>query len=555
MRNLLSLIIVSLMACAFCESAEVMHPINIIPRPDRIELSKGFFEVTPETTILVSKDAENIARYTRDLLEPATGYSLPIKRISQDQAKSNAIFLTITGADKSIGAEGYKLTVSPDSLAIQASEQAGLFYGIQTLRQLLPFQIESRERVSDTKWIIPSVTITDSPRFKWRGMHLDVGRHMFSVEFIKKYIDLMAMHKMNVFHWHLTEDQGWRIQIKKYPKLTEIGSKRSATPIPSNRNRLDGTPYGGFYTQEEIAGIVAYAAERYINVVPEIELPGHSVAALAAYPKLGCTGGPYKVRRKWGVAHDVYCAGNEAVYAFLEDVLTEVLELFPGKYIHIGGDECPKTRWKTCPECQSMIEAQGLKNEHELQSYFIERVGKFLTRNDRRLIGWDEILEGGLAPNATVMSWRGVKGGIKAAGMGHDVVMTPTSHCYFDYYQSQDKAGEPPAIGGFLPLKKVYSFNPIPPELTPDRIGHILGAQGNVWTEYMPNSKQVEYMAFPRACALAEVLWSGPGSQNYDDFLGRLDPLLQRLKLLEVNFREPKRDIHTLQQKNSPDEK
>ena len=443
-----------------CTSSGIGKPINIIPLPNKIETTDGFFKITSKTKILVSTEAENeIAEYTRDLFKTAMGYSLSIHKASKDAARSGSLSLNITEEKKSLGPEGYELKVSPKSMVIASSTKAGLFYGIQTLRQLLPPEIDKPSRVSRrVKWKVPCVKITDKPQFKWRGMHLDVGRHLFPVDFIKKYLDLIALHKMNTFHWHLTEDQGWRIEIKKYPKLTEIGSKRSATPILSNRRKLDGKPYGGFYTQKEIKEIVKYAAVRFINVVPEIELPGHSVAALASYPHLGCRKIPYKVQTRWGVAKDVYCAGNEEVYTFLENVFQEVLDLFPSEFIHIGGDECPKDRWKACAQCQAKIKEAGLKDEYELQSYFVKRIGKFLSKNKRRFIGWDEILEGGLAPGAIVMSWRGVIGGIKAAKMGHDVVMSPKKYCYFDYYQSKNANAEPPAIGGFLPLARFINL-------------------------------------------------------------------------------------------------
>ena len=526
-----------------CTSSGIGKPINIIPLPNKIETTDGFFKITSKTKILVSTETENeIAEYTQDLFKTAMGYSLSIHKASKDATRSRALSLNITEEKKSLGPEGYELKVSPKSMVIASSTKAGLFYGIQTLRQLLPPEIDKPSRVSRrVKWKVPCVKITDKPQFKWRGMHLDVGRHLFSVDFIKKYLDLIALHKMNTFHWHLTEDQGWRIEIKKYPKLTEIGSKRSATPIPSNRRKLDGKPYGGFYTQKEIKEIVKYAAARFINVVPEIELPGHSVAALASYPHLGCRKIPYKVRTRWGVTKDVYCAGNEEVYTFLENVFQEVLDLFPSEFIHIGGDECPKDRWKACAQCQAKIKEAGLKDEYELQSYFVKRIGKFLSKNKRRFIGWDEILEGGLAPGAIVMSWRGVMGGIKAAKMGHDVVMSPTTHCYFDYYQSKNTNAEPPAIGGFLPLARVYRFNPIPSSIPANKAVHVLGGQGNVWTEYIPDSKQAEYMAFPRASALSEVLWTSRKRRRYAYFQKRLPSLLKRLEFMDVNFRDPQK--------------
>ncbi len=368
-------------------------------------------------------------------------------------------------------------------------------------------------------------------------MHLDVGRHFFPVEFIKKYIDMLALLKMNTFHWHLTEDQGWRIEIKKYPKLQEVAAWRDETLIGHYNDmphQFDGKKYGGFYTQEEVKEIVAYAAERHITVIPEIEMPGHSQAAIAAYPHLGCTGENPGVAKLWGVFEDIYCP-KEETFAFLEAILDEVLELFPSRYIHIGGDEAPKTRWKNCESCQVLIKKEGLKDEHELQSYFITRIEKYLNSKGRQIIGWDEILEGGLAPNATVMSWRGVEGAVAAAKQGHKVIMTPTSHCYFDYYQSNNDT-EPLAIGGFLPLEKVYHFNPIPEGLTVEESQFIMGAQGNVWTEYIQDQKQVEYMAFPRAVALSEVLWTSEENKNYGDFVNRLEHFHKRMDVLEMNY-------------------
>lgn len=423
--------------------------------------------------------------------------------------------LTTENANPALSPEGYELTVTANRVVIRAPHPAGLFYGTQTLRQLLPGPI-------------PCLHIEDQPRFPWRGAMLDVGRHFFPKEFVKRYLDLLAFHKLNTLHLHLTDDQGWRIEIKKHPKLTSVGSWRDETTG-------DGKRYGGFYTQDDLREIVAYAAARHITVVPEIEMPGHALAALTAYPELSCTGGPFKVRTKWGVEPDVYCAGNEKTVAFVQDVLDEVLAIFPSKFIHIGGDECPKARWKKCPKCQARMQAEGLKNEHELQSYFIRRIEKHLNAKGRRLIGWSEIREGGLAQNAAVMDWIG--GALEAATAGHDVVMSPTSHCYFDYYQSQDHSTEPKAIGGYLPLNKVYSFEPIPAKLAPELHKHILGAQGNVWTEYIPTPQQVEYMSFPRLCALAEVVWAPAAARNWDDFSARLKAHLPRLTQIGVNYR------------------
>jgi hexosaminidase len=362
-----------------------------------------------------------------------------------------------------------------------------------------------------------------------------VGRHFFPVDFIKKYIDYIALHKMNYFHWHLTEDQGWRIEIKKYPRLTEVGAYRDGTIIghfPGKGN--DSIRYGGFYTQEEIKEVVAYAAKRYITVIPEIEMPGHSSAALTSYPYLGCTGGPYKVQQTWGVFEDVYCAGNDSVFTFLQDVIDEVITLFPSKYIHIGGDESPKTRWKSCPKCQKRIKDNNLKDEHELQSYFVQRMEKYINSKGRTIIGWDEILEGGLAPNAMVMSWRGEKGGIEAARQNHNVIMTPSSHVYLDH--SQTKKEDSVTIGGFLPIQKVYSYEPVPKELTGEQAKHVFGAQANVWTEYMGSTQKVEYMLFPRLSALSEVLWSPAAQREWPDFEKRLPQQLKRYDLWKTNY-------------------
>jgi len=509
----------------------------IVPQPRTVIPVSGAFVIDSHTRIKVSPEASGVGQYLGRLFDTAIGLTVPVEMLTDNIAETdNEIVLRLTPAGVSSNSEGYRLRATPERIDVSASTPQGLYYGAQTLRQLLPAEIENQTAVTDAAWTVPAVTIEDAPQYRWRGLHLDVARHFFPVEFIKRFLDLMALHKLNVFHWHLTEDQGWRIEIEKYPNLTAIGSRRSATPIPADRNRLDGQPYGGFYTQDQVKEVVAYAAERFITVVPEIEMPGHSVAALASYPELGCVGRGYEVRTRWGIAEDVYCAGNDDVFTFLQDVLAEVMALFPGEYIHIGGDECPKVRWQACPKCQARIENEGLADEDELQSYFVQRSEKFLNRHNRRLIGWDEILEGGLPPNATVMSWRGMKGGIEAAEAGHDVVMTPNTHCYFDYYQSEDWENEPPAIGHTLPLAKVYAFDPTD-GVSADNVHHVLGGQGNIWTEYIPTSDQVEYMAYPRAAALAEAVWSA--QRDYDDFLRRLRVHLQRLDQLQVNYRNP----------------
>lgn len=427
----------------------------------------------------------------------------------------------------------YTLTVAPEGIEITSSTGAGLFYGLQSLRQLLEAPRPRPQARLD------ALTIVDTPRFPWRGLHLDAGRHFQPVAFVKKYIDLMSRYKLNTFHWHLTEDQGWRIEIRKYPRLTSVGGCRKETMVAKNFNPYvgDGTPHCGFYTQDEIRDVVKYAAERYVTVVPEIEMPGHSKAALAAYPELGCTPGPFEVLTIWGVDEDIFCP-SEATFTFLEDVLSEVIDLFPGRYIHIGGDEVPKARWRASPVAQEIIRREGLKDEAELQSWFIRRIEPFLLSRNRRLIGWDEILEGGLAPEATVMSWRGTSGGIAAAREGHDVIMSPNSHLYFDYYQG-DARFEPLANGGLIPLDRVYSYEPVPDSLTPAQAVHILGAQANLWTEYLKTPQAVEYMVWPRALALAELTWSSREARDWESFQARLPGALRSLGRLGVAYRIP----------------
>jgi len=518
--------------------------ISIIPKPADMEIIGGEFIISPKTKIFVEQPTEETKRvgeYLAQLINETTGFYLSVEDYSAIKTDSTVVHILITtiDADKKHGIEGYSLFVTPNSIELKALTAAGLFYGVQTIRQLLPVRINNTDlAVQDTTWSIPCVQIEDKPRYTWRGMHLDVCRHFMPKEFILKYIDYLAMHKMNTFHWHLTEDQGWRIEIKKYPKLTEIGAWRDETVVGHSKNvprEFDGKRHGGFYTQEEIKEIVKYAQRRYIKIVPEIEMPGHSVAALSAYPEISCTGGPFEVRTFWGISDDVYCAGKEKTFMFLENVLAEVIELFPAEYIHIGGDECPKAKWKECSDCQARIKAENLKDELELQSYFVKRIEKFLIAKGRKLIGWDEILEGGLAPEATVMSWRGNKGGIEAAKHEHDVVMSPYSHCYFDYYQGEPD-NEPLAIGGFITLEKVYSFEPTPKELTEEEAKHILGAQGNVWTEYMVNPGHVEYMVFPRISALAEVVWSPAKNRNWGDFTKRMEKQYKRFEQLGINY-------------------
>ena len=461
---------------------------------------------------------------------------------SASVSTSSAVALNLPPRDSAAGAESYRLDVTPRGVAITAPRPAGLFYGLQTLRALL--EAERPRTASGTTTnaaALRGVHIADAPRFSYRGLHLDVGRHFSPVPFVKRYIDLMSRYKYNTFHWHLTEDQGWRIEIKKYPLLTQVGGCRKETQLGRNRAVGDSIRYCGSYTQDEIRDVVAYAKAHYITVIPEIEMPGHSLAALTAYPELGCGPGPYQVRTTWGVDENIFCP-KEETFTFLENVLTEVMTLFPSTYIHVGGDEAPKTVWQASPIAQAVIKRENLKDEHELQSYFIRRMEKFLNAHGRQLIGWDEILEGGLAQKATVMSWRGINGGIAAALENHDVVMTPTSNTYFDYKQG-DGRFEPTNVGAYLPLDKVYAFEPtVPDSLTPEQAKHVIGTQGQLWTEYMNNSAQIEYQAYPRALALAEVAWSPKSARDFESFRKRLLPRLLGLDRLGVNYRFPSAD-------------
>ncbi|MDH3495346.1 MAG: family 20 glycosylhydrolase [Gemmatimonadota bacterium] len=507
---------------------------SIVPAPATLTRRAGALTFAAITAVTVPDtghaELRALARMLADELSAPAARTVPVRAADALAGGTVTIALMLDTA-LALDPEGYRLTVGPEGARLVAPSPAGLFYGIQTVRQLLP--------PGEPGAALPALEIEDWPRFRYRGMHLDVGRHLFPVAFIKKYIDLMAMYKMNTFHWHLTEDQGWRIEIRKYPRLTTVGAWRQETIREKNFSPYvgDGTPYGGFYTQAQVREIVTYARARYITIVPEIEMPGHSKAALAAYPELACTPGPFRVATVWGVHEDIYCP-SDATFAFLEDVLTEVMDLFPGQYIHIGGDEAPKTRWERSPVAQAVIRREGLANAHELQSWFIRRIERFLTAHGRRLIGWDEILEGGLAPDATVMSWRGMVGGIAAARQGHDVIMTPSSHVYFDHYQGSP-AFEPLAIGGYAPLEKVYAFEPMPAELTPEEARHVLGAQGNVWTEYIATPEHVEYMAVPRMLALAEVVWSPRERREWSGFVARLPAQLRRLDALDVRYRIP----------------
>ena len=497
----------------------------VVPRPKEMTAGEGFFRLSAETRLYTGdRSLAGTAALFNDYLGERFGFTL-----KNGKRGDNTVFLQL---DKQMPPEAYTLVASERGVTIRGNE-AGVFYGVQTLQQLLSVE-PAGEGVR-----VPCVTIRDEPRFGYRGLMLDVGRYFYPVEFIEKYIDLMARYKINRFHWHLTEDAGWRIEIKSHPELTRTGAWRNSTQQGHDPAHQDGIPHGGFYTQEQIREIVRYAAERYVTIVPEIDLPGHTMAVLAAYPHLSCTGGPFQVPETWSIKEDVLCLGNDSTYRFVEEVLSEVIDLFPGEYIHIGGDEAPKSRWKACPACQRRIREHGLKDEHGLQSYFIHHLDEFVTGKGRKIIGWDEILEGGLAPNAAVMSWRGERGGIAAASEGHGVVMAPNNYMYIDYYQSADRANEPLCIGGLVTLEHIYSYEPYTPKLTAEQCRYILGVQANVWCEFIHHPDKVEYMAYPRALALSEVGWSPAGKKDYADFCRRLSVCLADLDRMGVVFRIP----------------
>lgn len=473
-------------------------------------------------------DMERNAQFLAEYLEKQLGYRLDIKAGTSEKG----IVLKLTEGD--IDSEAYKVSIDEKKILVEASSPAGIFYGIQTIRKSAP--VENGAVVA-----FDACTIEDAPRFSYRGAHFDVCRHFYPVDSVKAFIDMMALHNMNHFHWHITEDQGWRIEIKKYPKLTEVGAVRCGTMIGRDFDSCDSIPYGGFYTQEEAKDIVKYAADRYITVIPEIDMPGHMVAAITAYPELGCTGGPYEVMTKWGISDDLLCMGNEKTFQFIDDVLDEIMEIFPSKVIHIGGDECPKVRWENCPKCQGLIKELGLKKddkytaEQKLQSYFTKHVDKYLSDHGRTCIGWDEILEGGISDNATVMSWRGEEGGIEAAQLGHRVIMVPTRYLYFDYYQTRDRENEPLAIGGYVPIKRVYMYDPLPSALSEEQAKYIWGVQANLWTEYIPTFSGALYMYLPRAAAVSEIQWTT--QKDYDKFKAeRLPRLMKQYDLNGYNY-------------------
>ena len=517
------------------QSNEIASEVVLFPQPQELLLKGGTLRFGKDPTIYADPDFEQATRWFRHYLADGPGWKLT----TTTEAEANIRI----DKDTTLGAEAYRLNISEKGLQITARTNAGAFYALQTLRQLLPATFEMQHTVPRGAVTLPTLEVADAPAFSYRGMHLDVSRHFFPKEFIKEYLSYLALLKMNTFHWHLTDDQGWRIEIKKYPKLTAQGAFREETLVGHYNDvprTYDGQRYGGFYTQEDIKEIVAYAQSLNIRVIPEIEMPGHAQAAISAYPEVGCTGEPVPVATEWGIFENVFCTKPETMQ-FLKDVLLEVMSLFPGTYIHIGGDEAPKTHWKSCADCQFRMLKEGIASEEALQSWFIEEIESFVNDHGKQIIGWDEILEGGLAPNATVMSWRGVEGGIAAAEAGHDVIMTPTSHMYFDYYQDSHPE-EPLAIGGYLPLQKVLAFSPVPEGLSPEASHHILGAQGNVWTEYMPTSEQVTYMIFPRMIALSEVVWSGSKNdpeKAYSELLHRLPKFQQRLTIKGITHYNP----------------
>ena len=516
---------------AFCSISSFAGTVSIIPKPMVLTEQQGTFLLDSKTEIISEgKKLGLSADFLNQYLKKYYGFQLHMRSSAAGMNASKTRIVLRNNKTKTATIGAYQLEVSKSAITITGDNEEGVFYGIQSLIQLLPTTVA-------TSLSIPAVSIKDAPRFQYRGLHLDVGRHFYSVDYLKKYIDFIALHKMNVFHWHLTEDQGWRIEIKKYPKLTEVGSCREGTQVGGPETPTapsDHIKYCGFYTQKQVREVVKYAADRFITVIPEIEMPGHATAALAAYPYLGCTGGPYQVQTLFGVFKDVYCPGKETTFKFLENVLDEVIALFPSKYIHIGGDECVKDSWKDCASCQKLIRDLKLGDEKGLQSYFVQRIEKYLNSKGRKIIGWDEILEGGLAPNATVMSWQGTEGGIAAAKQGHDVIMTPLDTNYFDHSQSKHETLL--TQGGYLPVENVYQYEPVPAVLTEKEQKHILGTQGNVWTEYMENEGKLEHMVFPRVSALSEVLWTEPKNKNWDEFQARLKTQFKRYDLWKVNY-------------------
>jgi len=538
MKNFPFILFIALLLAA-CAKQLPIADYDIIPQPKEVGLNEEKpFELNPNTVVYfeagLQREAQFLSKYVNDII----GFAL---NIQEYQSQPSGIVLRIS-SEEFTQAEAYEINITPKQVVIKGADAAGVFYGIQTLRKSLPVSPSEIGCLKGGGVFLLSGTIKDWPNFAYRGMHLDPCRHFMDLDSVKIYLDMMALHNMNQFHFHLSEDQGWRVEIKKYPELTEIGAYRNGTVIGHNGNLYDTIRHGGFYTQDELRDLIQYAAERHINIIPEIDLPGHMQAALACYPQLGCTGGPYEVWRRWGVSDDVLCAGNEEAMQFAEDVLNEVMDVFPSPYIHIGGDECPKVRWEKCPKCQAKIKELGIKSDEHfskedyLQSYVMNRMAKVVEARGRRVIGWDEILEGSVSETAIIMSWRGIEGGIEAARKGHDVIMTPSSHLYFDYYQSEDIASEPMCIGGYLPVSRVYEFQPLPKELTPEQQQRIIGVQANIWTEYIASFRHVQYMAMPRMDALAELQWNNPQDRDFDAFVERCRKMAQLYDLYHYNY-------------------
>ncbi len=537
---LFSWLLLVLSACSSHDGSKT----PLIPKPNQINYHSETFDLTEKTVLVV--EAAELLPGIEVFNERIANHSKSKLKVAESGSADSNITIKL---NSNLSEEGYHLEIAKHSVIIEAATANGVFYALQTFLQMCPSDLLTEGGKREFNYSVTTATIDDSPQFPWRGMMLDVSRHFFTKEEVKELIDYLAFHKINVFHWHLVDDQGWRIEIKKYPKLTEVGAwrvDREHLPWSARPQMKEGekATYGGFYTQDEIKEVVEYAQKRFVTVVPEIEMPGHTTSSLAAYPEYSCTGGPFNVvpGGLWPIT-DIYCAGNDATFSFIEDVLTEVMDLFPSKYIHIGGDEANKAEWEKCPKCQARIKKEKLADEHALQSYFIKRIEKFLMANNRTLIGWDEILEGGLAPNATVMSWRGFAGGIEAANNGHNVIMSPTSHCYLDYYQGPMDA-EPTAFNGYIPLQKVYDFNPIPAELSAENAKHILGGQGNLWTEQVPTKEHMQYMTFPRMAAMAEVLWTNQKNRNWDDFSKRIGQMIFTYDRMGLNYAKSMYTVH-----------
>ena len=547
MKKLSYLIVAALLLSACAKEQLPQANYDIIPQPKELALNEEKpFELSPKMVIRYEDGLQREAQFLSEYVNDIMGFAMDIQEY---QSQTDGIVLKLSPDDFD-QTEAYEIDITPKQVIIQGADASGVFYGIQTLRKSLPLRCTqsgdasspSERGAGGSKCYLPTATIRDWPNFPYRGMHLDPCRHFIPLDSVKVYIDMLAMHNMNQFHFHLSEDQGWRIEIKKYPELTEIGAYRNGTVIGHNGNLYDTIRHGGFYTQDELRDLIHYAAERHINIIPEIDLPGHMQAALACYPQLGCTGGPYEVWRRWGVSEEVLCAGNEETMRFVEDVLNEVMDVFPSPYIHIGGDECPKVRWEQCPKCQAKIKELGIKGDERfskedyLQSYVMNRMAKVVEARGRRVIGWDEILDGNVSETAIIMSWRGTEGGIEAARKGHDVIMAPSSHLYFDYYQSEDIASEPSCIGGYLPVERVYEFQPLPEELTPEQQKHIIGVQANIWTEYIAHFWHVQYMALPRMEALTEIQWNNPQERDFEAFVERCHHMRQLYELYHYTY-------------------